>query len=59
MMFKLPDLKLVMRTMAGLDAVLAADGAPPPPGMMHRWRPSGVSTWKNGDKFQVLPIVVG
>eukprot|EP00434_Breviolum_minutum_P001311 symbB.v1.2.001153.t1/scaffold47.1/size388503/8 len=25
----------------GLDAVLAADGAPPPPGMMHRWRPSG------------------
>eukprot|EP00435_Cladocopium_sp_Y103_P033989 s73_g8.t1 len=25
----------------GLDAVLAADGAAPPPGMMYRWRPSG------------------
>ena len=54
MMFKLPDPKLVMRTMAGLDAVLAADGAPPPPGMMHRWRPSGVSTWKTVTNFKLF-----
>lgn len=25
----------------GLDAVLAADGIPPPPGMIYRWRPWG------------------
>ena len=33
----------------GLDAVLAADGIPPPPGMIYRWRPWGAGTWEPGN----------